>query len=166
MKPQSTGAPGKRAGERSRKSELAIRAAGKVDAPALAKLMGELGYPTRASEMEMRLESILNDPNYRTFVATSHGEVCGMVGTCCFYSHEHNSPGGRIIALVVSETMRGQGVGRELVRIAEKDFVSRNVTRIALNTRTHRKEAHLFYERLGYEMNGFRFVKNLEGLAD
>jgi ribosomal protein S18 acetylase RimI-like enzyme len=147
-------------------SELSIRAAGKADAAALAQLMTELGYPTRSSEMEMRLESILNDSKYRTFVAVKNGEVCGMIGTCALYSHEHNSPGGRILALVVSEAVRGSGVGKELIQVAENDFINRNITRIALNTRFQREAAHQFYERLGYVKNGFRFVKNLEGLAD
>jgi hypothetical protein len=31
----------------------------------------------------------------------------------------------------------------------------------AVNTRFERKDAHQFYESLGYTRNGFRFVKNL-----
>jgi len=160
MKPQS------RSGTIDQQRKMTIRVAEKSDAAALAQLMTELGYPTRTSEMEMRLDSILADSKYRTFVAVNHGEVCGMIGTCSLYSHEHNNPGGRIMALVVSEGVREKGVGKELVRVAEDDFISRNITRIAFNTRFHREGAHRFYERLGYEKNGFRFVKNLEGVAD
>jgi len=145
---------------------LFIRAAEKSDAAALAELMGELGYPTRGSDMEMRLEAIAKESHYRTFVAMHGAKICGMIGTCCLYSYEHNNLGGRILALVVSETMRGKGVGEELVRVAEKDFIERNVRRIALNTRFQREDAHRFYERLGYQKNGYRFVKDLEGLAD
>ena len=146
--------------------QVIIRHAEKADAPALAQLMGELGYPTRVSDMEMRLDSIMRDPDYRTFVAVSADAVCGMIGTCCIKSHEHNNVGGRIIALVVSENQRGRGVGRALIQAAENDFVARNVRRVALNTRLSREKAHLFYENLGYTKNGFRFVKELEGLAD
>jgi ribosomal protein S18 acetylase RimI-like enzyme len=145
---------------------LFIRPAEMSDAAAMAQLMGELGYPTRTAEMEMRLDSIFKQSNYRTFVAVVDGIVRGMVGTCCLYSHEHNNLGGRIIALVVSEKARGRGVGRELVRAAENDFVARNIRRIALNTRLQREDAHRFYERLGYHKNGFRFVKELPAVAD
>jgi ribosomal protein S18 acetylase RimI-like enzyme len=145
-------------------SRISIRPAEKSDAAALAQLMDELGYPTQPAEMETRLESILNDSHYRTFVATSSGQVCGMIGTCSLYSHEHNDVGGRIMALVVSEKVRGQGVGRELIRTAENDFIGRGIRRIALNTRFHRVDAHRFYEKLGYAKNGYRFVKELEGL--
>jgi GNAT superfamily N-acetyltransferase len=145
---------------------ISIRAAELADAGILAVLMGELGYPTREADMQMRLETILKDPCYRTFVAVCDGTVCGMIGTCCLYSHEHNAPGGRILAVVVSETMRGRSVGRALIRVAETDFAQRNIRRIAFNTRFHREKAHSFYESLGYTRNGYRFVKELEGLAD
>ena len=148
------------------KRQVFIRPAERADAAALAELMGELGYVTRTSDMEMRLDAILPDPEYRTFVALSGATVCGMIGTCCIKSHEYNNVGGRILALVVSEKQRGRGVGRALVQAAENDFIARNVRRIALNARLTREEAHLFYESLGYTKNGFRFVKELEGLAD
>jgi GNAT superfamily N-acetyltransferase len=156
----------KKAYSKPRQSTLTIRVAEKSDAAALAELMDQLGYPTRTSEMEMRLESIFRDPQYRTFVAVIGGTVSGMIGTCCLQSHEHNNLGGRIIALVVSEKVRGRGVGRALIQAAENDFTARNVRRIALNTRLQRRKAHLFYEHLGYVKNGFRFVKELGGLAD
>lgn len=146
--------------------ELAIRAAELGDADVLARLMTELGYKTRNSEMKMRMESIVVDPRYRTFVAVKQGCVCGMIGTLCHYSYEHNDPSGRIIALVVASGSRGHGIGRQLVATAENDFAQRDVRRVAVNTRFERKEAHEFYERLGYTRNGFRFVKNMATAAD
>ena len=62
--------------------------------------------------------------------------------------------------------MRGRGLGRALVRAAETDLAARNITRVALNTRLTREEAHSFYERLRYKRNGFRFYKELPGQAD
>jgi GNAT superfamily N-acetyltransferase len=143
-----------------------IRMAELSDAEPLASLMGELGYPTRAAEMQMRLEPILRDPRYRTFVAVRDGKICGMIGTFCLHSYEHNNVGGRILALVVTAKMREQGIGRALINVAEKDFTDRNITRVAVNTRLTREDAHNFYESLGYTRNGFRFVKNLSAVAD
>ncbi|HJT82028.1 MAG TPA: GNAT family N-acetyltransferase [Chthoniobacterales bacterium] len=145
---------------------VAIRPAERPDAAPLAELMTQLGYPTRVSEMEMRLETIGKRPEYRGFVAVSHGKVVGMIGTCVWDSYAHNSPNGQIIALVVSEKVRNCGVGRALVAAAEKDFADRNIKRIAVNTHVRREDAHAFYERLGYSKTGFRFVKELETLAD
>ena len=146
--------------------DVTVRAAEATDAEALAELMTQLGYETRASEMQMRMEAILANKNYATFVAVSKGKVCGMIGTFTCYTYEHNSPSARILALVVSEKMRGRGVGHALIAAAERDLAQRNIRRVAVNARFERKEAHEFYEKLGYTRNGFRFVKELPMPAD
>jgi ribosomal protein S18 acetylase RimI-like enzyme len=141
--------------------DLTVRVAEVNDAAALAQLMCELGYETTESEMQMRLERIANDDRYRTFLAVRDGKVCGMIGTLTSLSYEHNDLGGRIVALVTLGTMRRHGIGRALIASAEKDFAQRGIRRIALNTRLAREDAHKFYESLGYERNGWRFVKQL-----
>lgn len=135
------------------------------DAAALAHLMGELGYDTTKSEMQMRLQRVAIDERYRTFVAVCDHKVCGMIGTLTYPSIEHNDLSGRIVALVILSTMRRRGIGRALIATAEKDFAQRGVERIALNTRLAREDAHKFYESLGYERNGFRFTKHLATIA-
>jgi len=140
---------------------LTIRDARLSDAPALAALMCELGYETSNAEMRQRLESILTDPRFRTFVAEIDNTVYGMIGTLAHASHEHNDLSGKIIALVVSKKRRRGGIGRTLIAAAEKDFAKRKVTRVSLTTRFTREEAHQFYEALGYSRTGFRFAKNL-----
>jgi ribosomal protein S18 acetylase RimI-like enzyme len=146
--------------------DVSVRRAESGDAAALAELMTQLGYPTRASEMEMRMESLRADKNYATFIAISKGRVCGMIGTRTSYSYEHNSPGGAILALTVSEGMRGRGVGQALIAAAENDFAQRNIRRVAVYSHFRRTEAHEFYEKLGYSRNGFRLVKELPMPAD
>ena len=141
--------------------DLTIRVAEMNDAAALAQLMCELGYETTKSEMQMRMERIAADDCYRTFVAVLDGKVCGMIGTLACPSYEHNDPGGRILALVTLGTMRRCGIGRALIATAENDFAHRGIRRVALNTRLAREDAHKFYESLGYERNGWRFVKQL-----
>ena len=141
--------------------DLTIRVAEMNDAAALAQLMCELGYETTNSEMQIRMERIAADECYRTFVAVLDGKVCGMIGTLTCPSYEHNDPGGRILALATLDTMRRRGIGRALIATAEKDFAQRGIRRVALNTRLAREDAHKFYESLGYERNGWRFVKQL-----
>jgi GNAT superfamily N-acetyltransferase len=146
--------------------DISVRRAESGDAEALADLMTQLGYPTRRSEMEMRMEAIYADKNYATFVAISDGKVCGMIGTSTRYSYEHNSAGAGIMALVVSDKMRGCGVGHALIRAAEEDLAQRNIRRVAVYTHFRRTEAHEFYEKVGYTKNGFRLVKELPMPAD
>jgi len=141
--------------------DLIIRYAQPGDAAALAQLICELGYETTKSEMQMRLQRIATDERYRTFVAVRDGNACGMIGTLTYPSIEHNDPSGRIVALVILRTMRRRGIGRALLATAEKDFAQRGIRRIGLNTQLAREDAHKFYESLGYERNGWRFVKQL-----
>jgi ribosomal protein S18 acetylase RimI-like enzyme len=111
--------------------------------------------------METRLKLILSNPAYRTFVAVMDGCVCGKIGTLAYPSYEHDDPSGRILALVTLSAARRRGIGRALIATAEKDFAQRGVTRVALDARLTREDAHKFYESLGYERNGWRFVKQL-----
>ena len=138
-----------------------VRHAEQSDAAALAELMTELGYPTTAKEMSARLMSILDDANFATFVAINSEKVCGMIGLFTHRTYEHDDISGRILALVVSEKMREQRVGRLLVEAAEQFFLARKIRRVAVYTRLEREGAHRFYEAVGFGRNGFRFVKEL-----
>jgi ribosomal protein S18 acetylase RimI-like enzyme len=123
--------------------------------------MRELGYETKRTEMETRLRLILSNPVYKTFIAVMDSCVCGMIGTLAYPSYEHDDASGRILALVTLSAARRRGIGRALVATAEKDFVRKGVTRVAFDARLTREDAHKFYESLGYERNGWRFVKQL-----
>lgn len=138
-----------------------IRDAELNDASELAVLMCELGYETQRAEMETRLKLILSNPAYKTFIAIMDGCVCGMIGTLTYPSYEHNDPSGRILVLVTLSAARRRGIGRALIAAAEKDFGQKGIRRVALDTRSTREDAHKFYESLGYERNGWRFVKRL-----
>jgi ribosomal protein S18 acetylase RimI-like enzyme len=138
-----------------------IRDAELNDASELAVLMCELGYETKRPEMETRLKLILPNRAYKTFVAIMDGSVCGMIGTLTFPSYEHNHASGRILALVTSSKVRRRGIGRALIATAETDFAQRGIRRVSVDTRLTREDAHKFYELLGYERNGWRFVKQL-----
>ena len=146
--------------------DVTVRGVESADIEALADLITQLGYGTRAPEMEMRMEAIRANKNYATFVAVNKGTVCGMIGTFTRYTYEHNCPSAMILALVVSKEMRGRGVGQALIAAAEKDLAQRNIRRVAVNARFERKEAHEFYEKLGYTKNGFRLIKELPMPAD
>jgi ribosomal protein S18 acetylase RimI-like enzyme len=141
--------------------DLRIGDAELFDAAELAALACELGYKTTTAEMESRLVSILRDPRYKTLVARKDEKICGMIGTFSASSYLHDDLSGRIIALVVSKESRRCGIGAQLVAAAEKDFAQRGIKRVTLTTRFEREEAHQFYEKLGYEQNGWRFVKQL-----
>jgi GNAT superfamily N-acetyltransferase len=139
-----------------------IRPARMADASALAKLMEHLGYPTMAGEMEARLTALLAHSDYQTLVAECNGHLVGMIGIHLGRYYEKNGVYGRIVALVVEPEHQGQHIGSALVAEGELWLKTRGVETIIVNSGTHRQAAHRFYEHLGYQETGIRFVKTFE----
>lgn len=94
-------------------------------------------------------------------VAERDGSITGMCGLMVFPAFHRDGLLGYVTAFEVDESARGGGVGRALLAAAEVWFAERGVTRVNLTSALHRKGAHRFYERLGYEFNGRRYVKSL-----
>jgi GNAT superfamily N-acetyltransferase len=142
--------------------DIHIRAAVEADAPALAALMTELGYPATPEQLRRRMARIAGNHDYATLVAEVDGEVVGMMGMQRGWAYEHDRPLVRILALVVSERMRGRGVGARLVAAAEAWADERGAYAVHLTTSLHRDDAHRFYERLGFERTGWRYVRRMD----
>lgn len=140
---------------------LTIRPASISDASDLARLMEHLGYPTGALEMEARLTSILSQSDYHTLVAERNSHLVGMIGVRLGLYYEQNGVYGQIVALSVEQEQRGQHIGSSLVAEGERWLKTRGVQTIIVNSGMHRQPAHRFYEHLGYQATGLRFVKTL-----
>jgi GNAT superfamily N-acetyltransferase len=142
-------------------STLAIRDGRPADATAIADLLAELGYPAEAARVERRLVRIADDPGSRLFVAEVNGEIAGLGGLHVLPLVEHDELGCMLTAMVVRADHRRQGVGAELVGAVEREARSRGCTRLVLGSADRRADAHAFYQSLGFEATGRRFVKTL-----
>jgi GNAT superfamily N-acetyltransferase len=142
---------------------MIVRPALLADAPALADLITELGYPTTADEMTIRLALILQHADYQTIVAEQSGALVGMVGMTRNLRWEYDGCFVRIIALVVSSSAREQGVGERLIQAAEIWAVDIGATELALNcgNRPERAAAHRFYPRMGFVASSTGYRKTL-----
>ena len=146
---------------RATSRRTSIREATLEDARQMANLVTALGYPTNAGDMRERLEGLLADPVYVTFVAELAGGLVGMAGACMARFYEKNGAYARLVALVVSEDSHGKGVGAALVRAVERWANQRGAAEIFLNSGVQREGARRFYEKLGYRVTGVRFSKEL-----
>ena len=61
--------------------------------------------------------------------------------------------------LVVSEAVRGRGVGRALVAAVETKCAGLGCVLVEVTSNIRRDKAHRFYEGLGYEQTSFRFAR-------
>jgi GNAT superfamily N-acetyltransferase len=137
-----------------------IRDALPADAPAIATLLGQLGYPTDAGAAAERLQRlrILGD---RVIVAELDAAVVGLAHLQVTPAIERDRPAAKIGALVVDETRRGQGIGSALVAELEAEARARGCGLLYLTTAEQRDGAHAFYERVGLEQTGRRYARTL-----
>jgi len=140
--------------------DLSIRDARLDDSPQVARLLGQLGYPTDESAVAARLErlAIVGD---RVFVAESDGQVVGLAHLQVSPAIERERPSGKVGALVVDAEHRGRGVGRALMQALEDDARLRGCGSLFLTTREARADAHAFYEQVGFERTGRRYSRTL-----
>jgi hypothetical protein len=62
-------------------ADILIRNTTVEDSEPISRLATELGYPTSTSQMRQRLEAIVGDDDYATFVACDDAEIVGVIGT-------------------------------------------------------------------------------------
>ncbi len=127
-----------------------LREARLEDAPALAELAGQLGYPSSPEDVSRRLEEILEHGHGAVFVA--EGEEGSVVG----WIHVYYCPTliadkeAEIGGLVVDEEHRSEGIGAALVMKAEEWARARGLRTILVRANVIRERAHRFYLRLGF----------------
>lgn len=142
-------------------SSLMIRESIIEDSSSIAELMTQLGYPSTTQEMESRFLRISKLSDYHSFVAELHGQVVGFAGACISHAFEKNSTYLRLIALIVDEKFRGNGIGNALVEEVEKWAKAAGVSSVVITSGAAREKAHEFYKRAGYPITGVRMAKNI-----
>lgn len=141
-----------------------IRQANEADIPALASLMVELGYATTVEDMRQRYAALAKHTDYSTWVAVCDEQVIGMIGLIRQLYYEKNGTYIRIGALVINKNFRKKGIGKLLMQKAEEWAIETGAGQLLLNSgnREERKDAHAFYQHLGFEPRTTGFVKTLK----
>ncbi|HYB53992.1 MAG TPA: GNAT family N-acetyltransferase [Thermoanaerobaculia bacterium] len=142
-----------------------IRAMAAADAAAVARLSGELGYPTSGAEVSARLAVLAARKEDGLFVAElSPGEIVGWIHVSVDATLT-DGPIAEIRGLVVDARHRGQGIGRELVAEAERWAAAHGHPRVRVRTRIARDDAHRFYRSCGFGLAKTQHVfdKKVEG---
>ena len=133
------------------KKEPKIRCAKSADAPRIAVLSGQLGYPATAAQMRKRLRGIKPASQHAVFVADSAKD--GVIG----WVHVSREPlleveiRAEVNGLVVAEGQRSLGAGAKLLAAAEEWARKHGCKSMSVRSNVIRERAHQFYERHGYE---------------
>ena len=129
---------------------MRIRSLNAEDVSTAAALLHQLGYTVDAVELAARMARVGAASGHHAVVAEMDGRVVGLLHV--YERPALEKPGEAVVqALVVDEASRGQGIGRALMREAERWAQARGLASITLHTRVDREDARAFYASLGYE---------------
>jgi N-acetylglutamate synthase-like GNAT family acetyltransferase len=140
-------------------TEVTVRDAHLNDVDQITPLIGELGYPSSVEQVRRRLERLMASVHTRVMVAELDGTVAGLAVVEISHIIEHDRPICALRAIVTDERHRGRGIGATLIGAVEAEANAHQCLAVMLNSGNQRHGAHAFYERMGYQATGTRFVK-------
>ncbi|HSY82036.1 MAG TPA: GNAT family N-acetyltransferase [Gemmatimonadaceae bacterium] len=137
-----------------------VRPATEADAASMSVLFAQFEHPTPAEPIPARLARLLSHDG-QALVASDDTGLLGIATTQIVWSLVEDAPRALLTALVVRDDTRGRGVGRALVTAVEQWARERGADRVVVTTALRRAGAHAFYERVGFEFTGRRYVKSI-----
>lgn len=144
--------------------QVVIRPMKVEDAPAVALLATQLGYPSTAEQIRARFLGLDGFPDARVLIAE------GSDGTAVGWLHVfgrrllESDPDAEVGGLIVEEQARGRGIGKALMASAESWARERGYKIVSIRSNVIRAETHEFYKGLGYAVtkSQYKFRKQLE----
>ena len=125
-----------------------------------------LGYDSTLEKVAAQIDKF-NQPDSGHFCFVYEedqtGNILGYV-EAEVYESIYSDPGLNVLGLAVFPSAQGRGIGRQLMERVEALARTHNYSFIRLSSASHRKDAHVFYEHIGYEGNKTqkRFLKIMD----
>lgn len=149
---------------------MKVRLATAADLPEILRMLGE-DKATASQELSWdapRYRDALEEMQASGTSATYVGELDGrIVGTFMLTFIRHLMRQGSLVAQIeavrVDAPVRGRGLGAEMMRWAIDEARRRRCSRVQLTTNKVRKDAHRFYERLGFRPTHVGMKLDLSG---
>ena len=125
-----------------------------------------LGYDSTLEKVTAQIDKFKQpDSGHFCFVYEEDqtGNILGYVEAEA-YESIYSDPGLNVLGLAVFPSAQGRGIGRQLMERVETLARTHNYSFIRLSSASHRKDAHVFYEHIGYEGNKTqkRFLKIMD----
>ena len=140
---------------------MIIRQALLRDSSAIHQLLTALGYPPQQDDFVTNKIEDYSSDYYHLLVSEIDNETVGFISLHWFDIFHSTSKVGRITAFCVSENIRSQGVGQQLLTAAEKFLLSKGCSKVEVTSNIKRTLTHGFYLKNGYTEDSKRFVKVL-----
>jgi GNAT superfamily N-acetyltransferase len=147
-----------------------IRTATEADLPRLVELLAQLDPDDSAREdtrsplpfdYHLAFRRIEGTPGQCVFVLENRGRLVGTLALSIIPNLSHKgSPYAIIENVVVDPRSRSKGYGEKLILHAVEEAKRAGCYKVSLTSNKRRKDAHRFYERLGFKPSheGFRIT--------
>ena len=126
--------------------------------PLLNDFVGDDRYSRRDNDSFAKM---LRDSRSFVFVAKEKKRLIGFVTFCVRKVVRYSKPIMEIDEMYVSPDFRRKGVGKSLLKLAEKKAKELGCRKMFLESHEDRKGAHKFYASMGYKKGGYYFDKIL-----
>jgi GNAT superfamily N-acetyltransferase len=152
-------------------ADIIIRRAREADLSALVAMFaadplgghGDTTDPEAYSDYVGAFATIEASSNQTLFVAEREGDVVGTFQTMITTSLNARGASAMIIEAVQTRAdLRGQGIGAKMIEFAIAEAKSRGMRLVQLTSNAVRKDAHRFYERLGFKPSHLGFKMALK----
>jgi GNAT superfamily N-acetyltransferase len=124
----------------------------------MSTLFAQFEHPSPPEPIPARLER-LRSHDGEAFVAENETGVLGVATMQMAWTLIEDEPRATLMSLVVRDDTRGQGIGRALIAAVESWARDHGAIRLVVTTALYRAGAHAFYEHLGFDFTGRRYVK-------
>ena len=147
-------------------TDLLIREAREGDLSALIALFAADGLGGHGDTNDLAayddylsaFRTIQSSPDQTLYVAELSGEVAGTFQTMITTSLTGRGSSSMIIEAVQTRSdLRGQGIGAAMINFCIAEAKGRGVRLVQLTSNALRKDAHRFYERLGFKPSHLGF---------
>jgi GNAT superfamily N-acetyltransferase len=112
-------------------------------------------------DMLMNCQNLLKDTNSHILIAEVDGTIVGFVNFTLRRTLLHISPSVLIDELVVTESYRGKGVGKQLIHTAIEKCKQLGCCEIEVTTEFNNTDAREFYKSCGFKERGVILEKDL-----
>ena len=134
----------------SKTEDFPVRPVTAADAAALRPLLAQLGYALDEGEIRQRIGRIVAaGGHYLVAAEEADGSLAAFLHVYGRAALE-KPPEAVVQALVVRDSLRGKGVGRAMMALAERWARDAGYRYVSLGSQVSRDGAHAFYEGIGY----------------
>ncbi|WBU61233.1 GNAT family N-acetyltransferase [Paracoccus albus] len=151
---------------------IRFRRATRADVPAIVAMLTDdvLGKDREVDDLSRYLdafEAMEQEASNTVYVGVQNGHVVATYQLTIISGLSLSaSRRAQIEAVRVDASLRGQGAGAALIADAEERARLSGATLMQLTTNASRKNAHRFYEKLGYEPSHIGYKKPLQGRSE